>query len=1000
MANLQRFTQLAELVADGQTVDWDSAASGSANDVDQTTLDHLRAVASIARLFATVGAGRPYQAREPIPLSGSTWGSLRVLEHVGSGRFGDVYRAWDPALDREVALKIQRPAEGSETSDTQVIEEGRVMARVRHPNVVAIYGAQRLQGVTGLWMEFVRGRTLAAELAERGPFPAEDISAVGIELCQALEAVHAAGLVHRDVKAPNVLRDESGRIVLGDFGTGRDLAELSSSSRSLAGTPTYLAPELFENRPISAQSDLYSLGVLLFYLATQKYPVPGRSLRELRDAHAQGRRTSLSSLRPDLPKRLVEVIEKALHSDPTRRFDSAMAIRLALERIPARRLLRARLQMAVCAVIAVGAVSAFTWPSLQTETVSIPFVERDWVLVTAFENETGDSSLDGALEYALERELSNSTFVNVVPRARIEDTLRLMRKPLDTPVDAEVGLELALRDGAIRAAIVGRVERTRGTYSISVRILNPANASTAGAVTEESIARDDLVAAVERVATEISRRLGETLLQIGSTGNRLEKVATPSLRALQLYSEAKALTSDVVLFSGTAAPRAAEQLLSAALALDRDFIWAHILMAHALNAQGGRNAEVIDHVERAAAAASSGIDRDIALAELNAFRGRFTSSRHERTRYFEEAVSHFEAALQMQPDHLWASVCLMNISDALGRFPGKHRLDRYVAMRPNHVGVLEQAMRAALAAGDIGLAREYAGRGSALDVQNDMWQGFYGNDAANLRMFPARVALLERNASQALFEADRLAADPRSRQPGAVVNRMGQKLADLYRALGRLDRVEQVATWIQPESSGHRLLAAAGLERENPAELRPLLHKLFPSPRQALGGHGGYNASVSQAFVEAKMFEQAGQLVDVWRSQAGAESLAILVDAQLALAQGRVTHGVQLLDELTRIPDQFWIRRNASLLLARSWMGRGEYARAVTTLEDVVRQPLANPFESLIPEYLRVRERLAQAYRGVGRISEAEVIEADLRKILAVATDDHPMKRRLSRIGS
>ncbi len=437
---------------------------------------------------------------------------------------------------------------------------------------------------------------------------------------------------------------------------------------------------------------------------------------------------------------------------------------------------------------------------------------------------------------------------------------------------------------------------------------------------------------------------------------------------------------------------------------DPDFVWAHILMAHALRTQGGRNGDVIHHIERAVSAASPGLDRYIALGELDAFTGWFSNTRRERIRYFEQALNNFEAALQLQPDHLWASACLMKISEDLGRFPGKERLERYVGIRPNHAGVLAQAMHAALAGGDIQLARDYARRGSALDVPNDVWNGFYGNDAANLRMFPARVSLLERNASQALFEADRLSADPRSRQPGAIVNRMGQNLGDLYRALGRLDRAEQVATWIQPVSSGRRLLAFVGLERENPVALRPLLNELFPSPREALGGHGGWNASVSQAFVEAGMFDQAEELAEVWRSQAGTDrpTLSILVDAQLALAQGRVTHGVQLLDGLAGIsdPSQFWIRRNASLLLARFWIGRGEHARAVATLEDIVRQPLANPFQTLTPEYVRVRERLAHAYRGVGRTSEAEEIEADLRKILAVATDDHPMKRRLTRTSS
>ena len=273
MHDAQRIDELAEVVADSRTLDWDAAWNSVDNENERETIAKLRAVASIGRFFATVGTARG-SLRHPLLSAGAMWGALRVLEHLGSGKFGDVYRAWDPALDREVALKILRPVDADDSADAQVVEEGRLMARVRHPNVVSIYGAQRVNGVTGLWMEYVKGRTLAAELAERGTFGAEEIARVGVELCRALAAVHSAGLVHRDVKSQNVLREEGGRIVLGDFGTGRELDDSLTSAGSLAGTPAYLAPELFEGRPVSAPSDLYSLGVLLFHLATREYPYP------------------------------------------------------------------------------------------------------------------------------------------------------------------------------------------------------------------------------------------------------------------------------------------------------------------------------------------------------------------------------------------------------------------------------------------------------------------------------------------------------------------------------------------------------------------------------------------------------------------------------------------------------------------------------------------------------------------------------------------------------
>ena len=384
MSPSQRLSELAESVADGATPDWESAESSAPDESTRETVARLHAVASIGRFFATLSSRAPADRRNrPVLPAGTMWGALRVIEHVGCGRFGDVYRAWDAALDREVALKILR-ADDEEAVQTDIVEEGRLMARVRHPNVIAIHGARRIDGATGLWMEFVKGRTLAAELAERGPLAAAELASVGIQLCRALAAVHSAGLVHRDVKAQNVLRDDAGRVVLGDFGTGREFEDVSSPSGALAGTPAYVAPELFAGGRVTPHSDLYSLGVLLFHLATRAYPVAGRSLRDLRDAHASGRRTALGSLRPDLPKRLARAIEKALDPDPTHRYESSELMAQALEScVPgtaSKRRSRARLVGVACALILAAAASAFTWPVGRRDSAVIPFAERDWVL--------------------------------------------------------------------------------------------------------------------------------------------------------------------------------------------------------------------------------------------------------------------------------------------------------------------------------------------------------------------------------------------------------------------------------------------------------------------------------------------------------------------------------------------------------------------------------------------------------------------------------------------
>jgi eukaryotic-like serine/threonine-protein kinase len=248
------------------------------------------------------------------------WGPFRLIEKVGQGGFGQVYRAWDSTLEREVALKLLLPTELDPDEDAKaVLREARLMARVRHPNVVPVYGVDQHDGRVGFWSDFVRGRTLSAQLAAQGPFGYREAALIGIELGKALSAVHGAGLLHRDIKAGNAMREEGGRILLMDFG----LAHEHDAAYRFSGTAAYLAPELLAAQPASVSSDIYALGVLLFHLVTAKYPVEGMSYQELKAAHESGSRRSLTDDRPDLPEQFVHVVETAIDRDPKKRYATA-----------------------------------------------------------------------------------------------------------------------------------------------------------------------------------------------------------------------------------------------------------------------------------------------------------------------------------------------------------------------------------------------------------------------------------------------------------------------------------------------------------------------------------------------------------------------------------------------------------------------------------------------------------------------------------------------------
>ena len=232
------------------------------------------------------------------PVTG-TWGSLRLIQKVGQGAFGEVYRAFDTTLEREVALKLLLPRGQDPESEAQaLLREARALARVRHPNVVPVYGVATHDRRVGFWSDFVHGKTLSALLAAEGPFGPREAALIGIDLCKAVSAVHGAGLLHRDIKTGNVMREAGGRILLMDFG----LTHAHDAGQHLSGTPVYMAPELLAGDSATIATDIYALGILLFHLLTGKYPVDGSSFAEIRSIHESGDRQALLDLRSDLPE--------------------------------------------------------------------------------------------------------------------------------------------------------------------------------------------------------------------------------------------------------------------------------------------------------------------------------------------------------------------------------------------------------------------------------------------------------------------------------------------------------------------------------------------------------------------------------------------------------------------------------------------------------------------------------------------------------------------------
>jgi eukaryotic-like serine/threonine-protein kinase len=318
IGNDELLLQVAEAIAEGRAVDWNELASR----VDDATLQRLREISALAGQFgAAKGALESrFDAQSKVP---QTWAHLQLIEEIGRGSSGVVYRAWDPMLQRAVALKLCNP---DRDDGDGLLREAQLMARVDHAGVLKIHGAALHDGQVGFWSDLVDGDSISSRLEREGRLPMHEVVTLGLELCSALAAIHAHDLVHGDVKAQNVVRRSDGRHILVDFGSSTPIRERAQVS----GTPLYLAPDLLMGGPAGPEHDLYSLGVLLFRMLSGKFPVEASSLVELADCHRRGVRRYLIDLAPDVSREISAVIERAIRADPATRFRTAGEFAAAL----------------------------------------------------------------------------------------------------------------------------------------------------------------------------------------------------------------------------------------------------------------------------------------------------------------------------------------------------------------------------------------------------------------------------------------------------------------------------------------------------------------------------------------------------------------------------------------------------------------------------------------------------------------------------------------------
>jgi tetratricopeptide (TPR) repeat protein/predicted Ser/Thr protein kinase len=491
-------------------------------------------------------------------LVGQVLGHYRIAEKIGAGGMGEVFRAHDQHLDRDVAIKLLPAGALTDESERKRLrKEALALSKLNHPNIATIHDFDTQQGVDFLVMEYISGLTLN-NLLSAGPLPEEQVVLLGTQLVRGLQAAHEHGVVHGDLKTANVRVTPDGWLKILDFGLARlnrpvgpDLSTASlSETRAFSGTLPYMAPEQLRGEKADIRTDIYGLGTVLYEMATGGRVFPQREGPNLVDAILHENPKPPGELNRHISAGLDAVVMKALEKDRARRYGSAAQVLQDLEQLSSpgsALLLRARgaaqfwrrlphgktIAMTLIALICVLAV--VVWISRTTPALAL--APRDYVLITDFENQTGDPVFDRSLGAALATSLDQSTHANVYSRARIRETLMHMERPNVERIDEALALEIAEREG-LKAIVVPTISGIGENYRLAARIRAVASGRDLRTEVARANGKMKVLDALDELSTAVRRDLGESLQEISRTSRPLVEVTTQSLEALKQYSMA------------------------------------------------------------------------------------------------------------------------------------------------------------------------------------------------------------------------------------------------------------------------------------------------------------------------------------------------------------------------------------------------------------------------------------------------------------------------------
>ncbi len=563
-------------------------------------------------------------------MTGQTIGHYRILEKLGSGGMGIVYKAEDTLDHRLVAVKFLSE---EMAADPEALErfkrEARAAAMLNHPNICKVLEVGEHEGRPFLVMPLVEGLNLKQRIALQ-PFSVEEMLRLASQMAEALDAAHARGIVHRDIKPGNIIITAAGEAIVLDFGLAKRVAArhgletasgLSSgwgktltSTGMPMGTIEYMSPEQVRGEELDQRTDLFSLGLVYYEMATQRRAFEGPTPGVILEAILNRTPSLPSTLNPGLPAQFDAIIVKLLDKDREMRYQTALDLRADLRRLQrggestvisasSARLGLGRVSGGLAsgvaariagksplvrgAMLAAAALALALSIGLLLRPPQAPaLTDRDTVVLTDFINTTGEPVFDGALKQALAVQLGQSPYLNIFPERRVREALRLMGRSPDERVTREVAREICLREG-IKAMIVGSISSLGQNYVLTLEAVDAQTGDSLASEQAESAVKEKVLQDLGRLVSRLRARLGESLGSIQKFDAPLERATTPSLEALRAFSLGNAERARGREFESIA-------FFNRALELDPNFALAHGRLA-AIYSNLGEAAQAVEH---------------------------------------------------------------------------------------------------------------------------------------------------------------------------------------------------------------------------------------------------------------------------------------------------------------------------------------------------------------------------------------------------------------------